>query len=90
LHSIRKFTGNYSEQGEQIYQDGDVLFDSIYRFKGQEAPAVILCDISPDKDNRKRWEKLLFCGMTRPTLRLEMLVDKSTSWFKTLQKASSQ
>jgi superfamily I DNA and RNA helicase len=46
-YSVRKFTGGYSESGEQIYQKGDVLFDSIYRFKGQEAPVVILCDVSP-------------------------------------------
>ena len=84
-HSVRKFTGKYTEDGEQVYQEGDVLFDSIYRFKGQEAPAVILCDVSPSESNQERWEKLLFCGMTRSTLRLEILADKSSSWFETLQ-----
>jgi hypothetical protein len=88
-YSIRKFTGQYTEDGQQIYQKGDILFDSIYRFKGQEAPAVILCDVSPDEDSRARWEKLLFCGMTRPTLRLEILADKSTPWFNTLRKTTS-
>lgn len=88
-YSVRKFTGKYSEDGKQLYQKGDVLFDSIYRFKGQEAPAVILCDVSPDEDTRERWEKLLFCGMTRPTLRLEIVADKTSPWFETLRKSSS-
>lgn len=88
-HSVRKFTGDYNEDGEQVYQEGDVFYDSIYRFKGQEAPAVILCDVSPDEDKRERWEKILFCGMTRPSLRLEILADKSSPWYKTLHKYSS-
>ncbi len=88
-YSIRKFTGAYSNDGGQIYQDGQVLFDSIYRFKGQEAPAVILCDVSPVESNRERWEKILFCGMTRPTLRLEVIANKSSPWFDQLRKSSS-
>ena len=88
-YSIRKFTGEYSQDGDQVYQGGQVLFDSIYRFKGQEAPAVILCDVSPVESNRERWERLLFCGMTRPTLRLEVVADKSSPWFESLRKSSS-
>ena len=88
-YSVKKFTGNYDSAGEQIYQDGDVVFDSIYRFKGQESPAIILCDVSPTEDKRDHWEKILFCGMTRPTLRLEMLVDQSSPWYETLRRSAS-
>ena len=51
-------------------------FDSIYRFKGQEAGAVILVDINPRTDRREHEQRLLFCGMTRATVRLELLVNQ--------------
>jgi len=88
-HSVKMFTGKYGDDGKQIYRKGDVLFDSIFRFKGQESPAVILCDVSPTEDRREHWEMILFCGMTRPTWRLELLVDQSSPWFETLRKSAS-
>lgn len=71
---LRRFTGNYDSQGNQVLTDGQLTFDSIYRFKGQEAPAVILVDVDPQNDRIDREERLLYCGMTRATVRLDMVV----------------
>ena len=71
---LRRFTGNYDANGNQILTRGQLTFDSIYRFKGQEAPAVILVDVDPQQDRIVRERRLLYCGMTRATIRLEMLV----------------
>ncbi len=71
---LRRFTGEYDQHGNQRFTDGQITFDSIYRFKGQEAPAVIFVEIDPDPERMERYQRLLFCGMTRATVRLEMVV----------------
>lgn len=70
---LRRFTGEYDSQGNQVLTDGQLIFDSIYRFKGQEAPAVILVDVDPQNDRVDRENRLLYCGMTRATVRLDMV-----------------
>ena len=54
--------------------EGQLYFDSIYRFKGLESPAVILVDIEFDELN-KHQQHVLFCGMTRATVKLDLLVN---------------
>ena len=74
VFTLRRFTGTYDEAGNQIMSAGQILFDSLGRFKGQQAAAVVLCDVDPEPEDFERWERLLYCGMTRATLRLELLV----------------
>ena len=70
---LRRFFGDYDAQGNQVLTDGQLTFESIYRFKGQESPAVILVDIDPRADRRDREDRLLYCGMTRATIRLDLV-----------------
>ncbi|HEX9781645.1 MAG TPA: ATP-binding domain-containing protein, partial [Opitutaceae bacterium] len=74
---LRRFTGGYDLFGNQVLTDGRLTFDSVFRFKGQEAPAVILADVDPDPKKRERDARLLYCGMTRATVRLELLVNET-------------
>jgi hypothetical protein len=74
---LRRFTGGYDLFGNQVLTDGRLTFDSVFRFKGQEAPAVILADVDPDPEKRERDARLLYCGMTRATVRLELLVNET-------------
>ncbi|CRI63099.1 hypothetical protein THIOKS11140044 [Thiocapsa sp. KS1] len=37
-HAVRRFTGTYRPDGVQIWTDGDITLDRLYRFKGQDAP----------------------------------------------------
>lgn len=63
-HALRHFTGQYDEQGNPVFTDGAVLAESVYRFKGQSAQAVVITEIEfesfSDSDYRK-----LFVAMTR-------------------------
>jgi superfamily I DNA and RNA helicase len=51
------------------------VVETLYRFKGQSAPAVILCEIDfgqvSDVERRK-----LFVGMTRAQVRLECVLSE--------------
>jgi superfamily I DNA and RNA helicase len=71
--STRRFTGAYSREGNPVWSDGELLVESIYRFKGQSAPAIILSEVDfaelTDKECRK-----LFVGMTRAQLNLQIVL----------------
>lgn len=71
--TVRRFSGDYLPDGTQVMTDGQLLYDSIFRFKGQEAPAIILADVDLSGTDPERDKAALFCGMTRPTVRLEIL-----------------
>jgi hypothetical protein len=73
-YRLRRFTGEYDLLGNQLTTPGQITFDSVGRFKGQESPAVILVDVDPDPAEQERADRLLFAGMTRATVRLEMVM----------------
>jgi hypothetical protein len=57
----------FGHEGLPIYSDGNILLETVYRFNGQAADAVVLVDESSEpqscaQDNR------LFVGMTRGRL----------------------
>lgn len=77
---LRRWTGQYTADGLPIHTEGKVSWDTIYRFKGQQAPAVILVDVpdapssADDVAAEERFRRLLYCGMTRATVKLEIVV----------------
>ena len=73
---LTKFTGDYDAGGTQVFTDGRLRFDSINRFKGQQAPAVVLVDVDPDWEKQDKELPRLYCGMTRATVKLCMLVNE--------------
>jgi len=77
---LRHFTGEYDSDGTQVWTEGRLTYDSIYRFKGQEAPAVILVDVNPSTKHLERAEQLLYCGMTRATVRLELVACRDNEY----------
>ena len=84
---IRRFAGHYDDHNEEIMSDGEIYFESIYRFKGQESKAVILCDIDPNPERQMDWERRLYCGMTRTTMCLVLLARDSNPFSKRLIEA---
>jgi len=68
-HRLRSFTGKYDLFGNPEYREGDVLLESIYRFKGQSAPCVILTEVDFDSFDERSARKL-FVGATRATMKL--------------------
>lgn len=74
--TTRRFTGNYSADGVALWVDGDLLVESVYRFKGQSAAGVVLSEVDfselSDTERRK-----LFVGMTRAELAVEIVLSKA-------------
>ena len=68
-HRLRAATGRYDMFGMPEVSAGDVLVETVYRFKGQSAPCVIFTEI-----DFEAWDELverkLFVGMTRASMRL--------------------
>ena len=82
--SLRHFTGKFDEGSAPIWKDGQLLIDSVRRFKGQAAPAVVLteCDIAQLTPLNRR---LLFVGLTRARMHLEWVISSDTA--KMLEQA---
>lgn len=76
--SLKAPTGRYDLLGNPILTDGDVLIDSVHRFKGRAAPCVILTEIDfatlDDAAIRR-----LFVGATRATLKLILVATDSAA-----------
>jgi superfamily I DNA and RNA helicase len=73
-YALRRFTQNYDLFGNQLMTPGKILFESVRRFKGQQAPAVVLVDIDLNPGKVEMFTRLFYSGMTRATVRLELLV----------------
>ncbi len=71
---LRRFTGDYDLFGNQLLTDGKIRLDSLFRFKGQEAPAVVVVELDDEFAANPEWQRALFTAMTRATVRLELLV----------------
>ena len=82
--SLRRFTGQFNEGSTPIWKEGQLLIESVRRFKGQAAAAIVLteCDINQlDPLNRR----LLFVGLTRARVHLEWVISSETA--RTLEEA---
>lgn len=73
--SVRRFAGTYDEGGDAVWTRGDLLIESVRRFKGQAAPAVVLteCDFGELSALTRR---LLFVGLTRARLHVEWVISE--------------
>lgn len=74
-HKLRAPTGRYDLLGSPEYTEGELLLDSVYRFKGQSAPCVILTEIDFEALD-ERVLRRLFVGATRATMKLVLVVSK--------------
>lgn len=77
-HRLRRFTGRYDAAGRPEYARGDLLVDSVYRFKGQSAACVILSEVAFDEWDEQARRKL-FVGMTRAALHLIIVAHRDTA-----------
>jgi hypothetical protein len=70
-HKVKKIIGR-TPQGDFQFSDGDILADTVFRFKGRSANCVVLSEVDFEvlDDNSKR---RLFVGMTRARLRLGLI-----------------
>ncbi|MYM30406.1 ATP-binding domain-containing protein [Duganella sp. CY15W] len=73
VHTLKSFTGEYDLFGNPQYRDGGLLAESVYRFKGQSAPAIIFTEIDFAEMDQLVLRKL-FVGMTRARLKLVLVL----------------
>jgi hypothetical protein len=74
-HTLKSFTGEYDLFGNPVYRDGGLLAESVYRFKGQSAPALIFTEIDFAELDQLVLRKL-FVGMTRARLKLVLVLSE--------------
>ncbi len=74
-HRLRRFTGRYDLLGHPEFSEGDVLTESIYRFKGQAAPAVVLAEVDFETLDEAAMRKL-FVGATRAMMKLVLVLSE--------------
>ena len=86
-HYVRRFTGKYDEHENQIYTEGELIFDTIFRYKGQQAPVIILTDLDESLEINERTRKILYCAMTRATVLLELIVQETCPWLEAFRKS---
>ncbi|MQY52340.1 ATP-binding domain-containing protein [Rhodocyclus gracilis] len=77
-YPLRAPTGRYDLFGSQETTDGDVLIDSVHRFKGRAAPCVIFTEIDFATLDEKAVRRL-FVGATRATMRLSLILSASAA-----------
>ncbi|MCA4904243.1 MAG: ATP-binding domain-containing protein, partial [Rhodocyclaceae bacterium] len=81
-YPLRAPTGRYDLLGNPTVTEGDVLIDSVHRFKGQAAPCVVLTEIDFDTLD-ERAVRRIFVGATRATMKLVLVASEASA--KTLQ-----
>mgnify|MGYP001765640675 FL=1 len=76
--SVNRFTGRFDQGSLPIWSGGELLIESVRRFKGQAAPAVVLteCDLVEMNALERR---LLFVGLTRCRVHLEWVMSAKTA-----------
>ena len=74
----RRFTGDYGLFGQPVFSDGDLLLESVYRLKGQAAPAGIFAEIDFAELDDQALRKL-FVGATRGMLRLTLILHEKSA-----------
>lgn len=72
-YRTRQFTGRYTTNGDPIWTTGELLVESVYRYKGQSSPAIVLSEIDFSELDLKEKRKL-FVGMTRSQVALELVL----------------
>lgn len=74
--TTRRFTGEFDRKGDAVWSDGALLVETVYRYKGQSAPAVIVaeCDFTELDDHTRR---KLFVALTRAQMAAALVLSTS-------------
>ena len=76
-YKTKRFS-KYDKAGNALWTDGALLVESVYRFKGQSMPVIVLCEVDfeelTEKDKRK-----LFVGLTRGQLRVDVVMSEKSA-----------
>lgn len=71
--SLRAPTGRYDLLGHAQYTEGELMLDTVHRFKGRAAPCIVLTEIDFETLDPVAVRRL-FVGATRATLKLALVL----------------
>ncbi len=71
--TFRKPTGAFNKEGNMLFTEGEIYFDTVRRFKGLNSPCVIVTEWDY-LDFGEREKSLLYLAMTRASMRLVILM----------------
>ena len=74
-YPLRSPTGQYDLFGNALYAEGDLLIDSVLRFKGRASPCVVFTEIDFETLDDAAVRRL-FVGATRATMKLTLVVSE--------------
>ena len=77
-HTLKTFTGRYDLLGDPVYSDGELLLETVYRFKGQAAPCVVLTEVDFESFDEIAKRKI-FVGATRARMHLTMIISEQAA-----------
>ena len=72
---LRKFQGTYDSEGQPGFTRGDILADTVHRFKGQSAPAVVMAEIDFERLGDEEVRRV-FVGATRAAMKLVLVMSE--------------
>ena len=73
--STKRFTGSYSKAGDPVWTKGELLVESVYRFKGQSAAGIVFSELDFSEMTESERRKL-FVGLTRAHLAATLVMSK--------------
>jgi len=73
--TLKRFTGKFDKSQNAIWTQGDLLADTIARFKGQSAPVVVVTEVDFTEPTPRDLMKL-FVGFTRAQYRCECVLSE--------------
>lgn len=74
----RRFTGSFDAAGDALWSEGSLFVDTVLRFKGQSAPAVLIAEVDwrqLDDAARRR----LYIGLTRAELKAAVVMTEGAA-----------
>ena len=77
-YALKAPTGSYDLLGNPVYTEGDILIDSVLRFKGRAAPCVVLTEIDFEALDSAAVRRI-FVGATRATMKLTLVVSEGAA-----------
>lgn len=77
-HKLKSFTGQYDLLGNPIFCEGDILAETVYRFKGQAAPYIVFTEIDFETYDDMAIRKF-FVGATRASMKLQLVMSERSA-----------
>ena len=77
-YALRSPTGDYDLLGNPLYTEGDLVIDSVHRFKGRSAPCVVFTEIDFETLDEQAVRRI-FVGATRATMKLVLVVSEASA-----------